>query len=109
MEYQILFSPDGTGGTVSLKSRNPFDGPIINLNFLASKLDVVSQKPHVRPAPDMHPALPQHIMVTALKDLRRIVTSRSWNGYFRGFYSNELAKATSDAELERYIRANSGT
>ncbi|EIN10996.1 alcohol oxidase [Punctularia strigosozonata HHB-11173 SS5] len=77
-------------GTVSLRSSDPFDPPLINPNILGTDLDA-------------------QIMVKALKAARRFVeNSPAWNGYIIAEFG-AFANATTDAELLQYSRENAGT
>ncbi|EJF63363.1 alcohol oxidase [Dichomitus squalens LYAD-421 SS1] len=76
-------------GNVTLNSTNPFDAPLINPNLLGSPVDVA-------------------IMREAVKAARAFVTAPTWSDYIVSEFG-VFANATTDDELEVYIRKNSDT
>lgn len=66
-----------TGGSVTIRSRNPFDDPIINLGYLESAYDVLAMREAVRMA-------------------KRFLSGPQWPGYD--------PDALSDDEWSAYIR-----
>jgi hypothetical protein len=46
-------------------------------------------------------------MITAIKAARKFVESRSWKGYFNGYWGN-VASAKTDAQLVDFVRNNGG-
>ncbi|KAG6855325.1 hypothetical protein H0H87_004935 [Tephrocybe sp. NHM501043] len=73
------------GGSVSLKSNNPFDPPVIDLNILSSEFDVFALREGIRSA-------------------RRFLSAPVWGNYTISRISN----ATTDAELDEYIGKTAG-
>ncbi|KAA1471966.1 aryl-alcohol-oxidase from pleurotus Eryingii [Dentipellis sp. KUC8613] len=76
-------------GTLTLNSTNPFDFPNIDPGLLNSQIDVTTMR-------------------EAVKAVRRFVAQPSWKGYVVSEYPG-LANATTDAQIESYVRANSAT
>ncbi|TFY70292.1 hypothetical protein EVG20_g2726 [Dentipellis fragilis] len=76
-------------GTLTLNSTNPFDFPNIDPGLLNSPVDVTTMR-------------------EAVKAVRRFVAQPSWKGYVLSEYPG-LANATTDAQIESYVRANSAT
>ncbi|KAJ6625796.1 GMC oxidoreductase-domain-containing protein [Mycena sp. CBHHK59/15] len=73
-------------GTITLNSSNPFDAPLIDPNLLGSEFDLF-------------------VMREAVKNVQRFVTAPAWNGYILASQIN----ATTDAELDDYIRSESSS
>ncbi|KAJ6625745.1 aryl-alcohol-oxidase from pleurotus Eryingii [Mycena sp. CBHHK59/15] len=74
-------------GSVTLNSSDPFAPPLINPNFLSSELDVA-------------------IMREAIRSVFRFAAAPAWEDYIISPVS--LNSTSSDAELDQYIRDNSG-
>ena len=72
-----------------MNSTNPFDAPIINPNLLGSPVDLA-------------------IMREAVKAARAFVTAPTWSDYIISEFG-AFANATTDSELDVYIRSNSDT
>lgn len=88
--YQSLnhdFTP--LGGSITLASNNPLDSPNIDPGLLRSEFDVFTMRNAVRSA-------------------QRFLSARAWAQYILAPFG-ELANATTDAELDTYIRANTAT
>ncbi|KAJ7149769.1 aryl-alcohol oxidase [Mycena crocata] len=76
-------------GELTLKTSNPFDQPNINPNLLGSDFDL-------------------SVMVHAVKAARNFLKADAWKGYvIREF--EDLAAATTDAQLKAYIINGAGT
>ncbi|KAF8342786.1 aryl-alcohol oxidase-like protein [Cantharellus anzutake] len=71
-------------GTLTLRSSNPFDAPVIDLGILTKELDL-------------------HIGVTALKRAREFVTAPAFKDYILGEWG-PLSQAHTDEEIIQYIR-----
>lgn len=71
---------------MTLNSNNPFDPPLINPNFLSSDFDIF-------------------VMREAIRSARRFLTAPVWADYVISPTNN----ATTDAELNEYIRGNTGS
>ncbi len=77
------------GGTVTLRSKSPWQAPLIDPALLSTKFDIVTIR-------------------EAIKAARRFAASPGWNGYVIGPFG-DLATAKTDAELEAYARRNAAT
>jgi len=73
-----------TGGTVKLRSPDPFDSPIINPNYLSTDFDVET-------------------MVAAVKVAKRFIAARAWQGFVSTPWE-PLASANTDEEITQYVR-----
>ncbi|ESK92076.1 aryl-alcohol oxidase [Moniliophthora roreri MCA 2997] len=80
----IVASP-ASRGSVSLRSTNPLDNPRINLNLLSAEFDTVAMR-------------------HALRSVQKFMSSSVWNG----FLIRPTFNATSDEELDQYIRNSVG-
>ncbi|KAG6844222.1 hypothetical protein H0H87_008700 [Tephrocybe sp. NHM501043] len=78
--------PSALGGSVTINSSNPLDPPVIDLGLLTSDFDTF-------------------IMREAIRSARRFVAAPAWADYTISRVSN----ATTDAELDLYIRSNVNT
>lgn len=76
-------------GSVKITTNNPFAAPRIDPNLLGTTFDL-------------------HVMITAIKSTLKYFSTKAFKGYYIG-PSGDLAKATTDAQLEAYARANSAT
>ena len=77
------------GGTISLASTDPFDAPLMNPNLLGTDVDLA-------------------IMRAAIKAARAFVAAPAWSDYVISEFG-AFANATTDAELNAYIRDNADT
>jgi len=77
----------GAGGTVELRSLNPFDHPIVNPNYLSTDFDIET-------------------VVAAVKLAKRFVTAQAWKGFVSTPWE-PLASANTDEEIVQYIRDHS--
>jgi choline dehydrogenase-like flavoprotein len=84
----ILLSPSSRG-SIKLRSKNPFDTPIIDPALLKTSSDKLAMRESVKAA-------------------SKFVTAPVWSGYVLG-RSGSFADTTTDAKLDSYIAANSGT
>jgi len=75
------------GGTVELRSLNPFDPPIINPNYLSTDFDIET-------------------VVAAVKLAKRFVTAQAWKGFVSTPWE-PLASANTDEKIVQYIRDHS--
>ena len=78
-----------TGGTVKLRSLNPFDSPIVDPNFLSTDFDIKT-------------------MVAAIKEAKRFVTAEAWEGFVIAPWE-PLASASTDEEIAQYVRDYAST
>jgi hypothetical protein len=76
------------GGTVTLRSNDPFKAPLIDPQFLNHPFDI-------------------HTMIQAVKAAKKFVTAKAWKDYVIAPYG-DFAQANTDAEIESYARAHSG-
>ncbi|KAJ7149767.1 aryl-alcohol oxidase [Mycena crocata] len=76
-------------GQVTLNTSNPFDQPNINPNLLGTDFDLST-------------------MVEAVKSARDFLKADAWKGYVIGEFE-DLAAATTDAQLKSYVINNGGT
>ncbi|KAF9256308.1 aryl-alcohol oxidase-like protein [Marasmius fiardii PR-910] len=72
-------------GTISINSTDPFDRPIIDLGCLTNPFDVLAIR-------------------EAIKSVWRFISASAWDGYILG-PTVIISPASSDAELESYVRA----
>jgi choline dehydrogenase-like flavoprotein len=77
------------GGSITLASNNPFEAPNIDPGLLNSEFDVFTMRQAVRSA-------------------QRFLSAKAWADYVLAPFG-DLANVTSDAELDKYIRANTAT
>jgi choline dehydrogenase-like flavoprotein len=78
-----------TGGSIALASSDPLDHPIINPNFLTADIDIA-------------------ILREAVKSARSFMSASAWSNWITGEFG-DFANATTDAEIETYIRNNADT
>jgi choline dehydrogenase len=76
---------EGTDGSVTLKSSNPFDAPLINPNFLGTEFDVFT-------------------IMEAIRSAKRFVAAPAWEDYIIQPFGS-LADTETDALLEAYVRS----
>jgi len=74
-------------GTLTWNSSNPFDQPSINPNYMDSPFD-------------------RFVMREGIRSARRFLAAPAWQGYVLDSVSTN---ATSDADLDAFVRANAGT
>jgi len=72
------------GGTLKLRSLDPFDSPIIDPNYLGTDFDIKT-------------------IVAAIKLAKQFVTAEAWKG-FVGALWGDLASANTDEEIIQYAR-----
>jgi len=77
------------GGTLKLRSLDPFDPPIIDPNYLATEFDIKT-------------------IIVALKAAKRFLTAEAWKGFI-GVPWADLGSANTDEELVRYVRNHAST
>ena len=73
-----------TGGTIKLRSSDPFDSATVDPNFLTTDFDIKT-------------------IVAAIKVAKRFMTARAWRGFVIG-PSEPLASANTDEEIAQYAR-----
>ncbi|KAF8154884.1 aryl-alcohol-oxidase from pleurotus Eryingii [Crassisporium funariophilum] len=76
-------------GAITLATNNPFDAPTINPNILGSEFDVFAMR-------------------EAVRSTERFLSAPVWQDYIISPFGG-LQNATTDAELDTYVRANSAT
>ncbi|TEB27555.1 pyranose dehydrogenase [Coprinellus micaceus] len=76
-------------GSVKLRSIDPFDDPLIDLNFFSHPFDMDAIKEGIR-------------------TMKRFFTSPAWDGYITGFAGPD-PDALSDEEFQNVIKANART
>ncbi|KAF8959623.1 hypothetical protein BDZ97DRAFT_1906142 [Flammula alnicola] len=81
-----VFLTPTSRGSVTINSANPFDAPVIDINFLATDFDVAGVREAVRTA-------------------RRFTAAPA----FANYTTSNVINATTDAEIDAYVRANVGT
>ncbi|KAF8159226.1 aryl-alcohol oxidase-like protein [Crassisporium funariophilum] len=81
----VVLTPTSRG-SVTINSTNPFDPPLINPNFLTTDFDIFAMREAIRSA-------------------RRFIAAPVWSNYTISRVSN----ATTDAELDVYIRSGAST
>ena len=77
------------GGTVTLRSENPWQAPLIDPALLSTDFDIFAIR-------------------EAIKAAQRFAASPGWDGYVIGPFG-DLATARTDAEIEAYARRNAAT
>ncbi|KAH9481209.1 Pyranose dehydrogenase 3 [Psilocybe cubensis] len=77
-------------GSVTLRSNNPYDQPIVDPQYLTTAFDMSAA-------------------VESVKGALRFISAPAWSGYVVGNFSNVLKTATSDALIEQYIRGIAGS
>ncbi|KAH0583235.1 hypothetical protein H2248_011115 [Termitomyces sp. 'cryptogamus'] len=84
----IVVSPSSRG-SISLKSNNPFDAPVIDPGLLKTDFDKL-------------------VMREAIKGASRFVQAPAWSGYLVG-PAGAFADAVDDASIDSYVANNAGT
>lgn len=74
------------GGSIELNTTDPFDNPLINLGCLSTDFDIAAIR-------------------EGMKSALRFIGAKAWDGYVLGPVNN-ITTATSDADLEAYVRAH---
>lgn len=77
------------GGTVKLRSSNPFDKVIINPQYLTTDFDVFTMRESV-------------------KAVKSFVSAKAWSDYIIAPFG-ELANANTDAEIDQFVRDTTTT
>ena len=77
------------GGEVKLRNSNPFDPPIVDPNFLSTDFDIKTT-------------------VTAVKEAKRFVTAKAWEGFVIAPW-DPLASANTDEAIAQYVRKYAST
>jgi len=80
---------DLTGGTIKLRSTDPFDSPLIDPNFLATDFDM-------------------KVMVAGVKLAKRFSTAQSWQGFIGALWE-PLGSSNTDDEIAQHVRKYSTT
>ncbi|KDR79239.1 hypothetical protein GALMADRAFT_223476 [Galerina marginata CBS 339.88] len=80
----VLISPSSRG-TVKLASNNPFDKPLIDPNYLTTQFDIFTMR-------------------EAVKAIKRFVAAPAWSDYVIGPFGDVFSKASTDAQIENYVR-----
>lgn len=84
LNMRALIQPSAgflTGGTISLRSNNPFDAPLIDPNYLSNDFDVA-------------------LMREGIKIAREVLTLPAFDGYI----ISPLTNSTTDDEIDEYVR-----
>ncbi|KAF9265032.1 alcohol oxidase, partial [Marasmius fiardii PR-910] len=76
-------------GSVKLNTSNPFDAPLIDPAFLTTEFDIVAMR-------------------ESIKKSFKFVSAPVWSGYVLGPYG-ALANATTDEQIDDYVRRQTGT
>ncbi|KAG6916148.1 hypothetical protein DXG01_008299 [Tephrocybe rancida] len=84
----IVVSPSSRG-SITLKSKNPFDAPLIDPGLLKTDFDKL-------------------VMREAIKGATRFVQAPAWSGWVVG-PAGALAAAVDDASIDSYVANNTGT
>ena len=74
---------------MKLRSSNPFDSPLIDLNSLSTDFDIET-------------------IVAAIKAAKRFMTAEAWGGFVIGAWG-PLVSANTDEELTQYARNYAST
>ncbi|KAJ3915877.1 alcohol oxidase [Lentinula edodes] len=72
-----------SSGSVTINSTNPFDAPLIDPGLLSAEVDI-------------------HILREAIRTAHRFVEAAAWSDYIL----QDLTNATTDAEIDEFIRNN---
>ena len=78
-----------TGGSIKLRSLDPFESPIVDPNFLSTDFDIKA-------------------MVAAVKVAKRFITAKAWQGFIVAPWE-PLASANTDEEIAQYARNYAST
>lgn len=76
----------GIGGSVKIKSTNPFDAPLIDPNFLTTQVDIQSIREGVRA-------------------VLKFVSAPAWSDHVTGRFGDKFIAAVDDASIDEYIRS----
>jgi choline dehydrogenase-like flavoprotein len=78
------------GGSITLRSNNPFDKPLINPNYLTTQFDIVTMR-------------------EAVKASKRYAAAPSFSNYVTGPFGDAFAAATTDDKIDAYVRGLTST
>ncbi|TFK31625.1 pyranose dehydrogenase [Crucibulum laeve] len=84
LSVPLVLSPQPIGGSVTLKTTNPFDDPLIDPAYLVDDFDVLTLR-------------------EGAKAVARLFSAPTWKGYVLGI-TGGFANATTDAEMDAYFR-----
>ena len=84
----LINLPPNLGGTIKLRSANPFDKPLIDPNYLTTEFDIVTLRESVKAS-------------------KRFVAAPAWADYVTSPFG--ALSATSDADIDDYIRGIAST
>ena len=85
-----LLTALSAGGTIKLKSNNPFDKPLIDPQYLTTQFDVVAIREGV-------------------KAVKNILAAPAFADYVEGPFGSAFASAKTDAQIESYVRGLTST
>ena len=74
-----------SGGAVTINSSNPFSTPLVDPGLLSNGVDIV-------------------VLREAIRSARRFISAPTWSSYITS--QSPTNNATTDADLEQYIRNN---
>ncbi|KAF8825939.1 hypothetical protein HHX47_DHR6000663 [Lentinula edodes] len=77
------YSYNSIAGSVTINSTNPFDAPLIDPGLLSAEVDI-------------------HILREAIRTAHKFVEAAAWSDYIL----QDLTNATTDAEIDEFIRNN---
>ncbi|KAF4610917.1 hypothetical protein D9613_007239 [Agrocybe pediades] len=81
----VLLTPTSRG-SVTINSSDPFAAPLIDPNMLSTEFDVAG-------------------LIESIRSVRRFVSAPAWDGYI----ATSVTNATTDAELEAFVRSTTST
>jgi len=76
-----------TGGSIKLRSNDPFDKPLINPNYLTTEFDIITMR-------------------ESIKSILRFINAPAWKDYVIGPFGAPFVAAAkgSDAKIDSYVR-----
>ncbi|KAF5327464.1 hypothetical protein D9619_004054 [Psilocybe cf. subviscida] len=85
MTFVLALLTPTSRGSVTLRSKNPFDKPIINPNMLTTVFDITATR-------------------EAVKAIKRLAAAPAFSDYIVAPYGEAFAAATTDKNIDTYIR-----
>ncbi|KAF9477055.1 alcohol oxidase [Pholiota conissans] len=80
----VLLTPTSRG-TIKIKSKNPFDAPLIDPRYLTTAFDIFAMRETV-------------------KSIKRLVATPAWADYVTGPFGDSFVAAVDDASIDAYVR-----